>query len=193
MANVKFSDLAVFPLNTAPTAGQILVGYDLGLSTNFAVSAQTLNEVTIPTLSNAGEFGFGATILKDFVTGASLTSGKLYQFGYDAVGLANEWIEADNTTGASADSSGLLAICRDITVDGSEMISQGIVRVAVDPAAVAWTAADNGKIVYVGATGFVTLVEPSTATETIRLIGYVVDGANYVISLNVDKSYLLVK
>jgi len=191
MANVKFSDITVFPLNTAPTSGQILVGYDLGASTNFAVSAQTLNEVTIPTLSNAGEFGFGATILKDFVTGASLTSGKLYQFGYDAVGLANEWIEADSTALSSAESSGLLAICRDTTVDGSVMISQGIVRVAA-PAAETWTAADNGKIVYVGATGLVTLTEPTTTGDTIRLIGYVVDGANYVISLNVDKSYLLV-
>ena len=191
MANVKFSDITVFPLNTAPTSGQILVGYDLGASTNFAVSAQTLNEVTIPTLSNAGEFGFGATILKDFVTGASLTSGKLYQFGYDAVGLANEWIEADSTALSSAESSGLLAICRDTTVDGSLMISEGIVRVA-DPGAT-WTAADNGKIVYVGATGLVTLVEPTTTNDTIRLIGYVVDGANYVISLNIDNTYLLVR
>jgi hypothetical protein len=191
MANVKFSDLAVFPLNAAPTSAQILVGYDLGASTNFAVSAQTLNEVTIPTLSNPGEFGFGATILKDFVTGAALTSGKLYQFGYDATGSVNQWTEANNTTGASVDSSGLLAICRNTTQDGSQMISQGIVRVA-DPGAT-WTASNNGNPVYVGATGLVTLIEPAVSNDTIRLVGYVVDGPSYSISLDVDNTYLLVR
>jgi len=187
MANVKFSQFT----SASPGPFTALAGYEVS-GDNVQITAQSLNEVTIPTLSNAGEFGFGATILKDFVvSGTTLTSGKLYQFGYDAVGLANEWVEADNTTASSAESSGLLAICRDTTVDGSLMISEGIVRVA-DPGAT-WTAADNGKIVYVGATGLVTLVEPTTTNDTIRLIGYVVDGANYVISLNIDNTYLLVR
>lgn len=191
MANVKFSDIAVFPLNTSPTVAQILVGYDAGASTNFAVSVQTLNEVSIPTLSNAGEFGFGATILKDFVTGATLTEGKLYQFGYDSVNSVNEWAEADNTTASSADSLGLLAICRDTTDDGTQMISKGIVRVA-DPGAT-WTASNNGNPVYVGSTGLVTLTPPSaTAGDTQRFVGYVVDGPNYAIYFNPDYTFITV-
>jgi hypothetical protein len=186
MANVKFSQFT----SASPGASTALAGYEVA-GDNVQITAQSLNEVTIPTLSNAGEFGFGATILKDFVTGTTLTSGKLYQFGYDATGLANEWVEADNTTASSAESSGLLAICRDTTVDGSLMISEGIVRVA-DPG-VTWTAVDNGKIVYVGATGLVTLVEPTTTNDTKRIVGYVVDGPNYVISLDIDNTYLLVR
>ncbi len=191
MANVKFSDTAVFPLNTSPTEAQILVGYDLLGNANFAVSAQTLNQVSIPTLSNAGEFGFGATILKDFVTGATLTSGKLYQFGYDGVNTVNQWTEADDTTADSADSLGFLAICRNTTQDGSQMISQGIVRVA-DPGAT-WTASNNGNPVYVGATGLVTLIPPAATTgNTQRFVGYVVDGPNYAIYFNPDYTFITV-
>jgi hypothetical protein len=71
------------------------------------------------------------------------------------------------------------------------MISQGIVRVAAPGPT--WAATDNGKIVYVGATGLVTLVEPTTTGDTKRIVGYVVDGPNYVISLDINNTYLLVK
>lgn len=183
MANVKFSQFT----SASPSAALALAGYEVA-GDNVQVTAQSLNEVTIPTLSNPGEFGFGATILKDWVTGASLSAGALYYWDYS--GTANQWQRADNTTASSADSQGMLAICRDTTVDGSQMIAKGIVQVA-NPGAT-WTAANNGNLVYVGATGLVTLVAPTITGDTQRFVGYVVDGPNYVIHFDPDYTFITV-
>lgn len=188
MANVKFSDLLVFPLNTSPTAAQILVGYDLALNTNFAVSAQTLNEVTIPALATEGDFGFGSLIYKDWISGmTTLTRGRLAIWKYDSTAATTQWTNADNTNTSGDTSSGLIAICSSAASDGSHMIGKGVVKVPTGGAT--WAATDNGAAVYLGASGLVTITPPGTG-DIQRIIGVVLDGPNGIIYFNPDDTYI---
>lgn len=188
MANVKFSETAFFPLNTSPTAAQILVGYDFGGTANFAVSAQTLNEVTIPALAADGDFGFGSLIYKDWTSGQSLSTGRLSIWRYDTGAAATQWINADNTNPGSVDtSSGLMAICSSTANDGSHMIGKGVVKVPTGGAT--WAATDNGAAVYLGASGLVTITPPGTG-DIQRIIGVVLDGVNGIIYFNPDDTYI---
>lgn len=187
MANVKFSQFT----SARPDFTTSLAGFEVGAD-NVQITAQSFNEILIPSLSNPGEFSFGATILKNWLTGPNLTAGVIYYWDYNTIAAQEVWSRADNTIASSAESQGLLALCRDTTVNGSEMIAKGVVRLtpSADPA---WTAADNGKVVYLGATGLTTLIAPTTGSgDTQRIVGYVLDGPNYIINFDPDYTFIVV-
>jgi hypothetical protein len=113
--------------------------------------------VTQPSGSTAGVYGTGARILRDRVTGASLTAGKVYYLDNDSWTLA---------TNADSGASRLLTICT-TTTNGSKMLLEGAINI-VNP-----IAGDGGVPLYLSTSGDVTDTPPSTSGAYVRVIGYI--------------------
>lgn len=183
MANVKFSQFT----SASPSAALALAGYEVA-GDNVQVTAQSLNEVTIPTLASDGDFGFGSLVYKDWTSGLTLSAGRLYLWKYDSGTSTTKWVAADNTNPGSVDtSSGLMAICSSTSANGSHMIGKGVVKVPTGGAT--WAATDNGAAVYLGASGVPTITQPTTP-DTQRIIGVLIDGPNEIIYFNPDDTYI---
>ena len=115
--------------------------------------------VTQPSGSTAGVYGTGARILRDRVTGASLTAGKVYYLDN------NSWTLATN---ADSGASRLLTICT-TTTNGSKMLLEGAINI-VNP-----IAGDGGAPLYLSTSGDVTDTPPSTSGAYVRVIGYILE------------------
>ena len=68
------------------------------------------------------------------------------------------------------------------------MLLQGIIR----PATLSGTVA-VGAIVYLGASGALTCDEPTTATHTVRIVGYVLNSTNNSVLFQPDHNFILLQ
>lgn len=149
-----------------PSTGQGNVTVALSLDT----ARTTYDGVT----QAVGYYQQGSQILYNMTTSASLTAGKFYYWA--AIGA---WQIAESTT----DGDRLIAMCSDVT-NGSEMVFKGLARCNQT-----FSAGDNGLRLYLNSSGNLTTTPSTTANEWVRIIGYVKDGVNGLIYIDVSNDF----
>ena len=72
--------------------------------------------------------------------------------------------------------------------DADELLIEGVVKMSSNTG---WSTAKKGSKLYMSTTaGAVTTTAPSTAGEFVRLMGYVIDGANSTIYFNPSNDWI---
>jgi hypothetical protein len=160
-------------LPIAPTVGQVLSAKNISGDIEWAV------EVTIPKrkfeITSPQPAGIGAADgdIVYFGTGTTVL-GKLYYFD------GTDWLGTDASAGVGAGALGLLGIALGTTPATDGMLIRGMVTLEHDPGTI-------GNTLYMapaGALGLITDTIPAVSGETVRVVGYCMDSANYQIWFN---------
>jgi hypothetical protein len=154
-------------------AGQILSFTDQSGSLKVDnVPREELFSQTLSAPTSAGEFQGGARLVTDaYGTAPSATAGTLVSFGTTNVSAAG----AQSTSGIA---TGMITVVTD-AASGDELLVEGVIKMSSNTG---WSTAKMGEVLYMSATaGAVTTTAPSTSGDFVRVIGYVLDGANSTI------------
>ena len=141
------------------------------------------NKPTIPTLgvsktvsAGAGQYSEGTQTYSSWSTGLTLTAGSVYYWN-------GSWVLADASAVSTA--TKLIAVCSN-TTDGTDMVKSGVVQ-----SSTSLSGLTNGAPLYLSTTtGEVTATAPSTSTEIVRVVGYVVDAANNLMEFSPSNDWI---
>jgi len=139
-----------------------------------ALSLDTARTVYDGVTQAVGYYQQGSQILYNMTTSASLTAGKFYYWS-----STGAWAVAESST----DGNHLIAMCSDVT-NGSEMVFKGLARCNTT-----FSASANGLRLYLNSSGNLTVIPSTNPNEWVRILGYVKDGVNGLIYIDVSNDF----